>query len=99
MYLAVKHFRYFVEGRAFYILTDHKPLVYALHTRSDKHSPRQARHLDFIAQFRHVKGEANVPADVLSRMEANALHPSSPPVIDFRAMAEAQDSDPDIMQM
>ena len=88
----MKHFRYSIEGRTFYILTDHKPLVFALHTRSDKHSPRQARHLDFIAQFtsdlRHVRGEANVPADVLSRMEANALHPNSPPVSDFRAMAE-----------
>ena len=70
VYLSLKHFRYFVEGREFHILTDHKPLIYALHTHSDKHSPRQARHLDLIAQYtsdlRHVKGEMNVPADALS---------------------------------
>jgi hypothetical protein len=26
VYLTIKHFRYFVEGREFFILTDHKPL-------------------------------------------------------------------------
>ncbi len=102
-YLAVKHFRYFVEGREFHSLTDHKPLVYAIHTLSSKHSPHQARHLDFIAQFtsdiRHVKGNDNVPADALSRVEANAVLSDSPPVTDFRAMAAAQESDPDVLQM
>ncbi len=43
--------RDFLEGHSFHVLTDHKPLVYALHTQSDKHSPRQAWHLDFIRQF------------------------------------------------
>ena len=103
VYLAVKHFRYFIEGRHFHVLTDHKPLTYALHTRSDKHSPRQARHLDFITQFtsdiRHVKGSANTPADTLSRIETNALLDSSPPVIDFRAMAAAQHTDDDIIRL
>ena len=103
VYLAIRHFRYFVEGRQFHILTDHKPLVYALTTCSDKHSPRQARHLDFIAQFtadiRHVKGVDNIPADTLSRMETNALLDDSPPVIDFNAMAVAQETDPDIARL
>ena len=35
IYLAVKHFRHFVEGRSFHTLTDHKPLTYALASRSD----------------------------------------------------------------
>ena len=33
IYLAIKHFRYFLEGRHFHILTDHKPLIYALASR------------------------------------------------------------------
>ena len=32
IYLAVKHFRYFLEGRQFHIWTDHKPLTFALST-------------------------------------------------------------------
>ena len=77
MYLAVKHFHYFVEGRDFYIVTDHKPLTYALHSRSTNHSPRQARQLDFISQFtsdiRHLPGRANAAADTLSSIEVAAV--------------------------
>ena len=40
---------HFLEGRSFPILIDHKPLIYALNTHSDRHSPHQARHLDNIA--------------------------------------------------
>jgi hypothetical protein len=32
---AIRHFRYILEGRSFVIFTDHKPLVGALHRRSD----------------------------------------------------------------
>ena len=63
IYLAIKHFRYFLEGREFHVRTDHKPLVYALSARADRYTPRQIRHLDLVAQFtsdiRHVKGIQN----------------------------------------
>ena len=94
MYLAVKHFRYFLEGRLFYIMTNHKPLTFALSIRSDKYSPRQVRHLDLISQFTtdiwHVQGASNPAADALSRIVLNALHTEDAiPVIDFRALAAA----------
>ena len=79
VYLAIKHFRYFVEGRVFHILTDHRPLTFSLKSHHDRHSPRQARHLDYVAQFttdiRHISGSDNIPADTLSRMNTNSIIP------------------------
>ena len=102
VYLAIKHFRYFIEGRQFHVLTDHKPLVFALQSHSDRYTPRQLRHLDFISQFtsdiRHVSGTDNCVADALSRIETNALH-QSPPIIDFKAIAAAQQTDPELPQV
>ena len=103
IYLSIKHFRHFVEGRVFHILTDHKPLIYSLQTRSDKHSPRQIRHLSYISQFtsdiRHVKGNLNVVADALSRVDTCAVTLLSPFVVDFEALAQAQQSDPDLIRI
>ncbi|XP_064485906.1 uncharacterized protein LOC135398431 [Ornithodoros turicata] len=38
-YLAVRHFRRFLEGRDFTILSDHKPLSYAFRSASGRYSP------------------------------------------------------------
>ena len=97
VYQAIKHFRHFVEGRTFFILTDHKPLTFSLHTQSDRYTPRQIRHLDYISQFttdiRLVKGSCNPVADALSRIELYQLGLSSPALIDYQAMAAAQGDD------
>src|SRR5699024_67865 len=59
VYLAIRHFRYMLEGRPFIVFTDHKPLTTAL-TSATERTPRQYRHLDYISQFtsdiRHIKG-------------------------------------------
>ncbi len=99
VYLAVKHFRHFVEGRQFFILTDHKPLTFAMSSKPDRYSPRQSRHLDYISQFtsdiRHVPGSDNAVADALSRLPVNALHTgNTTTIVDFQAMAAAQLEDP-----
>nr|VZH96017.1 unnamed protein product [Spirometra erinaceieuropaei] len=91
IYLAIKHFRNYIEGRDFCIYTDHKPLTYALSTSSDKYSPREARHLDFISQYttdiRFLKGLYNQVSDCLSRPGINAI---TRPSIDLERMAELQ---------
>ena len=72
IFLAIKHFRHMLEGRAFCVWTDHKPLCGALSSSTER-SPRQTRHLSFVAEFtsdiRHISGHANVVADTLSRVD------------------------------
>nr|VZI07566.1 unnamed protein product [Spirometra erinaceieuropaei] len=51
VYLAIPHFRHFLDGREFVVLTDQKPLVGALRVSPDRYSPCEIRHLDFISQF------------------------------------------------
>ena len=93
IYAAIRHFRHVVKGRVFTIFTDHKPLTFALQTRTDRHSPRKVRHLDSIAQFtsdiRHVSGQDNVVTDALSRL-VSPIHTTG---IDLGRIAEEQVSD------
>ena len=61
VYSTTRHFRHNLEGREFYVNTDHKPLTYVMNSTTERPSIRQTRHLAFIAEFttdiRYVKGE------------------------------------------
>ncbi|BHF60491.1 hypothetical protein SprV_0100345600 [Sparganum proliferum] len=89
VFLAVKHFWYFLEGRDFIVFTDHRPLYFALKSSSDKFSPLEVRQLDEISQFtsdiRHINGSHNQVADELSR--PSIAHPRLSPEIDLAEMA------------
>lgn len=97
IYLALKHFEHFVEGREFCIFTDHVPLTRAINAKTNK-SPRQARHLDFISQFttdiRYVKGELNVVPDALSRIDSLDWTTDG-----LRKLREEQDKDKDLEEI
>ena len=105
IYLSICHFRHFLEGREFYVLTDHKPLTHALSSSSSRYSPRETRHLDFISQFtsdiRHVHGKDNPVADALSRMDINTLNaPLDPlPPLDYTLIVQAQQNDSGLSQL
>lgn len=75
--LDLKHFQYYLECRQFIIRTDHKPLIYAFQQKAEKASDRQLRQLEYISQFTtdilHLKGDENVVADALSRIEAISM--------------------------
>jgi len=70
-YLAVKHFRWFLEGRQFTIFTDHRPLTTAVKHIDTAWVERRQRQLALLAEFtsdvQHVSGKKNVVADTLSR--------------------------------
>nr|VZI14960.1 unnamed protein product [Spirometra erinaceieuropaei] len=92
IYLAVKHFRHFLEGRDFTLFTDHTPLTFALRSHSDKYNPKEIAHLDYISQFttdiRHIDGTKDEVADTLSRPSLSSLQLSHG--IDLCAMAAEQ---------
>ena len=100
MYSAIKHFAYFLEGRKFHIYTDHKPLTFALASSSERWTPRQQRHLSFIAEYtadlRHVRGRDNAVADALSRVDIS-INPvarmTDPSSLDLLKMAQTQAAD------
>ena len=87
-YLAVRHFRFLLEGRVFHILTDHKPLTHALHRVTEPWSARQQRQLSALAEFtadiRHVSGSENVVADAMSRPPQQMESPPCGPVRECR---------------
>ena len=92
IYLAVKHFSYFLEGRDFFINCDHKPLSFAISGRGN-HSPMETRQLQFISEFttdiRYVKGSEQVVPDALSRINFMSVNSN----IDFIKVAEIQKND------
>ena len=101
---SIEHFRHMVEGRSFIAFTDHKPIVSAMRTSRDRSSPRQARHLAYVAEFttdiRHVSGKDNAVCDALSRsvIETESImsfHDHTR--LDFKSISDAQKAHPDEM--
>ena len=99
LYLAVRHFRYFLEGRAFVAYTDHKPLTFCFAKNSEPWSPRQQRLLAYISEFttdvRHIAGKDNCVADALSRTVIHSI--ATQLEIDYNEMATAQQADPEMV--
>lgn len=95
VYLAVRHFRHFLEGVSFSIFTDHLPLAQAFTNQTDPCSHRQQRHLSAIAEFNceihHVAGKCNPVADALSRNTIAMAHLG----VDFQELATEQKQDPE----
>lgn len=100
IYLAIRHFRYYLEGRDFVVYTDHKPLTFAMAKITDPWSSRQQRQLTFISEYttriEHIAGKNNQVADALSRSGVNAIQVTLPG-IDYAEMAANQATDEDVL--
>ena len=96
LYLGIRHFLYFLEGRQFIAFTDNKLLTFCMSKASDTWSSRQQRHLSYISEFttdiRHVQGKENLVADTLSRATISDVQLG----INFFAMATAQQEDTEV---
>ena len=90
VFLALRHFRYFLEGRQFCI---YRPFALDLRSRTER-TPRQTNRLSFIAEFtsdiRHLPGRSNDVADSLYRPSTNAMTITSE---GFEDLARAQQED------
>uniref|UniRef100_A0ABD2X731 RNA-directed DNA polymerase n=1 Tax=Trichogramma kaykai TaxID=54128 RepID=A0ABD2X731_9HYME len=80
---SVKYFDYYLEGRKFTLVTDHKPLIYSHNQSHDKAPPRRLRQLIYLAQFEvnyeYLPGKSNDVADALSRIESAPAEPIDEP--------------------
>ena len=97
VYATIKHFRHNLEGRNFFVNTDHKPLIFVMSSVTERPSLCQTRHLAFIAEFTtdigYVKGETNLVADELSRPSVSVI--DSGPAINYKDLSidQAQDTE------
>ena len=73
VYATIRHFEHNLEGRNFFVNTDHKPLTYVMTSVTERPSFRQTRHLAFIIEFttdiRYVKGETHFVASAINYKE------------------------------
>ena len=101
VYATIKHFRHNLEGRNFFVNTDHKPLTLVMSSVTERASLRQTRHLAFIAEFttdiRYVKGETNFVADALSRPSVSAINDG--PVINYKELGLDQPKDAEFTRL
>ena len=71
MYLATKHFSYFLEGSLFTIQTDHQALVSAAANAKPQESAREVLHLQYLTtmhpKWEFIAGSNNNTADAISR--------------------------------
>ena len=94
---AIRHWRYYLYGRAFEVNTDHESLRYL--RSQEKLNDRQVRWLEFLEQFqfkiRPVKGTSNPVADALSRepRDAPAKHMPNQDLLS-RVLLKTTDSSP-----
>ncbi|KAK8773672.1 hypothetical protein V5799_011792 [Amblyomma americanum] len=98
---AVKHFRCYLYGRKFKLVTDCHPLKWVMSVRDP--SSRLARwnlHLqEYCFEVEHKSGKTHLNADALSRTAAVAAIDEFVPVVDPAELRTEQGKDPDLKRI
>ena len=98
----MRHFCDLLLGRDVTLVTDHKPLTFAMEKVSPTMSPRQIRQLNYISHIcktiKYVPGIHNQVADSLSHLEINYIQDPDFQ-IDFAQFARDQVSDQAIREL
>ncbi len=72
---AFMHWRYYLDGNSFVVMTDHNPLVHLF--KQDQLNQRQVRWINNLwnqkMEIKYIKGKENVVADALSRLQINHI--------------------------
>ena len=101
VYATIRHFRHNLEGRYFFVNTDHKPLPFVMTSVTERPSLRQTRQLAFIAEFitdiRYVIGETNFVADALSRPSVSFIDNTS--TINYKELSADQALETEFMRL
>ena len=94
MYATIRHFRHNLEGRNFFVNTDHKPLTFVVSSVTERPPLRQSRQLAFIAKvttyIRYVKDETNFVAEALSRPSLSVIDSTGTPAINYKELSADQ---------
>jgi hypothetical protein len=96
---AIVHFREFVEGKDFHVLTDHKPLTTTMSSISPTVLAQRRRQWQYISEFTtdvcHLAGGANIMVDALSCLGGKKVITAVKEVGINVHLAEAQAECPD----
>ena len=100
VYATIRHFRNNLEGRNFFVNTDHKILTYIMTSTIEHSLLRQTRHMAYIAEFtsdiRYVKSETNYVADASALPSVSAIRSVS--IINFNELCKDPSLDAEFMR-
>ena len=102
IFLAIKHFRHFLEGHSFKVFTDHSAITQAITNPLERPHVKENRMLVFISQFDveiiHIPGKDNQIADLLSRPNLQLNMLTDIPNLTRESLIKAQQNDAETLE-
>lgn len=99
--LAIRHYKVYLYGRKFVILSDCKSLNYLV--KLDSPASRLSRWLlelsNYDFQFQHIKGSQNFLGDLLSRDSVQSVNVVKADIPDLETIKQEQRKDPSLKQI